>query len=216
VNYSDSKNWHEAANAFALLPEDSEEFAALVEDIKKYGLNNPITLYQGKVLDGRNRARACERAGITNIETQEWNPKKGQTPEVFSASQNIYRRHLSTSQKKVGEDLLRGHTLFKNLRAEYSEFEQEYKNGWEKVKNGQQSLASFVRHLEWLKGGKKEESATFTVAGAAQAFLRLIPFDIVFKIYEKRKTKLREEKLKNFIEAWHIIRGEIYGITSDI
>jgi hypothetical protein len=47
-------NWHEAAKLFPLLPE--EELNERAEDIRENGLLNPITLFEGQVLDGRNRA----------------------------------------------------------------------------------------------------------------------------------------------------------------
>ncbi len=40
------------------------ELVALSEDIKLRGLQRPIVLYEGKVLDGRCRLEACKRAGV--------------------------------------------------------------------------------------------------------------------------------------------------------
>ena len=49
--------FHEYAGLFPLLT--GEEFDALVADIEKNGLIEPVWLYEGKILDGRNRYRAC-------------------------------------------------------------------------------------------------------------------------------------------------------------
>ena len=44
------------ANVLPLL--EGAEFDRLCEDIAENGLGNPVMLYQGKILDGRNRSRA--------------------------------------------------------------------------------------------------------------------------------------------------------------
>lgn len=53
---------HPAAAAFPPLTEP--ELARLALEIKKHGLVNPIVLCDDKVLDGRGRVTACERAGV--------------------------------------------------------------------------------------------------------------------------------------------------------
>ena len=90
-------NWHEAAKLFPLLPE--EELNELAEDIKANGLLNPIVLFEGKVLDGRNRALACKKAG-TAFSTNEWK-STAISPAAWVISQNLHRRHLTASQKAV-------------------------------------------------------------------------------------------------------------------
>lgn len=53
---------HPDAELFAMYSEEALD--ALAESIKKNGLDVPIVLYQGMILDGRNRYLACERAGV--------------------------------------------------------------------------------------------------------------------------------------------------------
>ena len=53
---------HPAALAFPMMPE--KELRELAEDIKTHGLLEPIGLLDGKILDGRNRLKACELAEV--------------------------------------------------------------------------------------------------------------------------------------------------------
>jgi hypothetical protein len=51
-------DFHELANEYPLI--EGDEFDNLVEDIRKHGILEPIVLFQGKILDGRNRYRAAK------------------------------------------------------------------------------------------------------------------------------------------------------------
>jgi hypothetical protein len=54
--------FHPFAELFPLL--EGERFDALVDSIKRNGLREPIVLHEGRILDGRNRFRACEIADV--------------------------------------------------------------------------------------------------------------------------------------------------------
>ncbi len=86
--------FHPAADIFPLMEKD--ELKRLADDIKANGLNEPITVYDGAVLDGRNRLRACE---MSDVKPRFQNWKNGYSPTVWVVSQNLHRRHLTESQK---------------------------------------------------------------------------------------------------------------------
>lgn len=85
-------NWHPIACIFPMLP--SEELQELSLDIEAHGQREPCLLFEGKILDGRNRWEACKIAGIE--------PKtkviKTDDPLGLVMSLNLHRRHLSPSQ----------------------------------------------------------------------------------------------------------------------
>lgn len=56
---------YEVHPACALLPMmPHAAIAEMAEDIQQHGQRQPVMLWQGKVLDGRNRLRACKLAGV--------------------------------------------------------------------------------------------------------------------------------------------------------
>lgn len=92
----DAYTVHPVANMFPMI--DGENLKALAEDIKTHGQQEPIWMYQGQLLDGRNRVVACALAGRRPIE-QQWTPKAGESPATFVMSRNLHRRHLTASQR---------------------------------------------------------------------------------------------------------------------
>lgn len=74
-----------------------EEFEAFCEDIEQRGLIFHITLYEGKVLDGWHRYRACCKTG-TAIKTIEYS---GTDPAGYVTACNVLRRKLSSLQRAL-------------------------------------------------------------------------------------------------------------------
>ena len=87
--------FHPLANIFPLL--EGQQFRELVEDIRIHGLREPIILYDGAILDGRNRFNACYAAQVaTRFKTYD-----GKDALAFVISKNLRRRHLDASQRAL-------------------------------------------------------------------------------------------------------------------
>ena len=88
--------FHPIAEIFPMLEE--QDLKALAEDIKAKGLTEPITLYEGKILDGRNRYRACGFP-LPDLSPEYFTQYEGDDPLGFVVSKNLHRRHLNESQR---------------------------------------------------------------------------------------------------------------------
>ena len=89
-----SGDTHPAAELFPLI--EGEAFDALVEDIKAHGLKESCWLNRdGVLLDGRNRIRACHKAGIKATFRQ----YDGDDEVGFIVSLNLRRRHLNEDER---------------------------------------------------------------------------------------------------------------------
>jgi ParB-like chromosome segregation protein Spo0J len=72
---------------------DDDELQDLTDDIRAHGLIDPIVLFEGMILDGRNRAAACERAGIAPRYVQFGGGREDAL--ILVVSHNLKRRHLT-------------------------------------------------------------------------------------------------------------------------
>lgn len=87
--------FHPLANLFPLL--EGSAFDELAASIKEHGQHDAIVLFEGKILDGRNRYRACIAAGVDAL-LEEF---RGTDPVAFVVNKNIHRRHLNESQRAM-------------------------------------------------------------------------------------------------------------------
>jgi len=85
--------FHPVANIFPVMA--AQELKELQDDIAQNGLLEPIWVYEGQILDGRNRYLACQHLNL--------DPKvkiyQGSTPIEFILNRNLHRRHLTVSRK---------------------------------------------------------------------------------------------------------------------
>lgn len=141
--------FHEIASIFPLMGDD--EIQDLADDIREHGLRQPIIRFEGKVLDGRNRATACKLAGIE----PEFEDFAGDALQAvaFVWSENYHRRHLNSSQAALAED-----RRVEKVEAYRSVVESMKKEAAQKKKNGKP-----VYHTQEIAYGENESTSQRTV-----------------------------------------------------
>lgn len=89
--------YHPFANVFRMMTE--AELAELAENIELQGLRRAVILFEGKVLDGRNRYRACLLNGLQ----PHFKQFLGTEDEAleFVESENRHRRHESVADRAL-------------------------------------------------------------------------------------------------------------------
>jgi hypothetical protein len=87
---------HPVADFFPMMSD--EELDDLAANIRANGLIHSIVVDKdGFLIDGRNRARACEIAGIEPKTV----PFEGDDPRAYIIGSNIARRHMSKGQQAM-------------------------------------------------------------------------------------------------------------------
>jgi hypothetical protein len=87
---------HPVADLFPMLGPD--ELADLAADIAERGLLDPIVLdVEGRILDGRNRLAACEKAEVV----PEFVTYEGDDPIGYALAKGVLRRELRSAQRYI-------------------------------------------------------------------------------------------------------------------
>ena len=82
----------ELHNSAKIIPVMSlDQYTDLKNDIAQNGLLNPIVTFNGSILDGWHRYKACRELEIEPSFT----PYEGSDPETFVIAMNIHRRHMT-------------------------------------------------------------------------------------------------------------------------
>jgi ParB family chromosome partitioning protein len=87
---------HEFAERSPPMPAD--QFAELKADIAENGLLYAVVIYEGRILDGRHRYRACMELGI-EPRFEEFTGKREEA-DALERSANEHRRHLSPMARR--------------------------------------------------------------------------------------------------------------------
>jgi len=98
--FDDEPKYHKLSTVFMSF-EDTNEFEGLVISVKKYGLFEPILMWQGWIVDGRHRHKACLKSEVE--------PEYEYLPDDMPfnvvrdrvVAANLMRRHLTTGQRAM-------------------------------------------------------------------------------------------------------------------
>lgn len=88
-----------------LPPMSDADYTRLRDDIKAHGMREPIVEFEGQILDGRHRFRACAELGIK----PSFKPYAGDDPAGYVYSSNVAHRHLSKTQLGIVAAKLKGY-----------------------------------------------------------------------------------------------------------
>jgi hypothetical protein len=96
-NY-DNLEAHELANLLPII--DDVNFANLKADIERNGILEPILIFEGRILDGRNRYRAGKAVG--RLSSAKFKTFEGTyaEAEAYVFSTNFLRRQMTNAQKQ--------------------------------------------------------------------------------------------------------------------
>jgi hypothetical protein len=90
--------YHEYANLFPMMQDD--QLGSLAESIRKTQQDHPIMIFEGKILDGRNRWMACQMISRQPV-TAEYTGSKEEALQYVLDHNLECRRHLTESQRAM-------------------------------------------------------------------------------------------------------------------
>jgi hypothetical protein len=139
-----------AADAAEMNP----QFSSLMEDLRKNGQMVPIVMYQGMILDGRNRWKALKKIGAAEMKIQQF---EGDDAEAlaYSVSMNLKRRSLSSGQRAM---------IGVAIEKEYSEIAAARKASGK----GAEGSGGRGKKADRAEGKQSRDSGRASAAAAAQ------------------------------------------------
>jgi N6-adenosine-specific RNA methylase IME4 len=229
--------FHPLADIFPLI--EGHDFDDLVRDISQHGLREPIVLLHAKILDGRNRYRACVAAKLLPESldeltvTQIKHFKHFITPGAaepsheellaFVLSKNLHRRHMDESQRAMVADNIA--TLKQGARTDLSPIGEMSQEDAAKLLNvGKRSVerARVVREHGTPDLIKAVEQGQIAVSVAAVA--AYLPPDDQHHVVEKAraghvnaartvvKQKARSDKEKALADKQSALPDKRFGV----
>lgn len=187
--------FHPLADMFPMLGD--AELSELAEDIRANGQHEPIWLYEGKILDGRNRYCACAAAGVAPT----FRTYEGDQPVAFVISLNLHRRHLTYDQR-VGLAL----KVKPMLEEEARERQRGGQGGVLLSANSQQAKGRAAEHAAKTTGVGSR--VVYEMAAAAERNPTIVDDLLAGKttVRDERKKQQRIERIEKIV---NIAKGEL-------
>jgi hypothetical protein len=196
--------FHELADFYPM--QDPARFHELVEGMRQSGYRDefPIVLYEGKILDGRNRYRAALEAGVEPFIVQ----FSGEDPVEFVIQANSNRRDLEPGQRVA---------ILDKIRTKYPKVNLQYQEHLSPVTNAKDSRKEFAKKAGVSTG--TVAMVDFTKKHAPALFEKIARGELPAKTaYKQAKgiVKLEQQtelvKLAETVPAsdrWNIFQGDI-------
>lgn len=177
--------FHEYANMFPLLEGQAQR--ELFDDVLAHGVLEPIVMFEGKILDGRNRYLAAVSAGCSYPVVE----YDGPDALSFSISLNLRRRHLTESQRAMAAAKIANMPRHRVEVAQLSAFTSQTKaSEILNVSSASVRRAADVQRLGIAELGAQVEGGSVSV-GAASEVARL-PAPLQVEIVEAGPAVVRE------------------------
>ena len=217
---------HPLASLFPSLSE--REQRELEKSIDEIGLQEEITLYGGKILDGVHRNNACIKVGVQPMYK---NLPDGISAEAYVVAKNLYRRHLNPAQKVnvALEFREKKHEKENNEKILIEKLKKENKDDIliqnalmvRETKENEKIAKLFGTKLESVRQGiviknkaKKDPkiAADWEAALKGQTTIEAVYNKIISK---KRKGKKKENKSKLGVDALHDVTEQKRILTDN-
>jgi hypothetical protein len=189
---------HPLAELFPAL--EGHALHSFAEDIRERGQQDPAWLYEGKILDGRNRYKVCQVIGC-ELKTRNYD---GDDPIGFVLSANLHRRHLNENQRAmVGAEIAKltpgANQYTKGISAEKAA--KLLNVGTASIERARKVLSSGDPKLvAQVKGGDK--SVTAAANEAAKAQMGASPSNqTAARPPKEKKPKPRSDKIDGLVDS---------------
>lgn len=200
---------HPSADIFPMMSDD--ELTSLAADIKANGLLHPIVVdNDGTLIDGRNRLRACEIAGVE----PEIVSLNGHDPIAFIVSANLARRNLNKGQQAMALAMIypEPHSAPRGKCLETQQFDRTRLSQARSVLRHSRALAEGVladrKKLDEALAVVKQEREASASVDARMAELRAGAPEIAAMVDDERLTleagltelRQRQQKMRQLVD----------------